>query len=162
VQTVTLLAEAMRDDAPVERGSPPPDLSSRVAGRRDRSRPDAAVGGAFGEVLVAPRARYRRGDTVRAEFVGAYPNNDLHRGGSYLEVQRELPEGWLRVADDGDWATKFQWRRAGRAGSRIAISWDVPDTAEPGRYRLVYRGDMRTAGGALRTVTGVTTPFEVR
>jgi neutral ceramidase len=161
VQTATLLAEAMRDDAPVERGSPPPDLSSRVAGRRDRSRPDAAVGGAFGEVLVAPRARYRRGDTVRAEFVGAYPNNDLHRGGSYLEVQRELPEGWLRVADDGDWATKFQWRRAGRAGSRIAISWDVPDTAEPGRYRLVYRGDMRTAGGALRTVTGVTTPFEV-
>jgi neutral ceramidase len=160
VQTAALLASAMRDGKSVERGTPPPDLSARAKGRRG-SRPDVAAGGAYGSVLVAPRASYRPGDTVHAEFVGAYPNNDLHRGGTYVEVQRETSDGWARVADDGDWATKFHWRRAGRAGSRVTITWDVATDADPGRHRLVYHGDVLDAGGALRPFSAATDPFEV-
>jgi neutral ceramidase len=161
VQTAARLARAMRDGAPVERGSEPPDLSARVKQRR-RARADAPVGGAYGEVLLSPRPAYRRGDTVRAEFVGAYPNNDLRRGGSYLEVQCDRDGGWARLADDGDWATTFHWRRAGRAGSRIAVTWAVPAATEPGRYRIAYFGDVLEAGGSLRPIRGVTNPFEVR
>jgi neutral ceramidase len=161
VQTVSRLATAMRDGTAIERGTPPPDLSARAKGK-GRARPDAAAGGAFGDVLVAPRAAYRGGDTARAEFVGAYPNNDLHRGATYVEVQREVGESWLRIADDSDWATRFHWRRAGRAGSRVTVSWDVPADAEPGRYRLAYHGDVLDPGGALRPFTSVTDPFEVR
>jgi neutral ceramidase len=129
---------------------------------RRRSRPDAAAGGAFGDVLVAPRASYRRGDTACAEFVGAYPNNDLHRGRTYVEVQRESGNGWTRVADDGDWATRFHWRRAGRAGSRVTVTWDVPPDAAPGCYRFVYRGDVLEPSGGLRSFTATTAAFEVR
>ena len=161
VQTASLLAAAMRDGKPVEPGTPPPDLSARAKARRG-ARPDAAVGGAFGAVLVTPRAAYRPGDTVYAEFVGAYPNNDLHRGATFVEVQRESADGWVRIADDGDWSTRFSWRRARRAGSRVTISWDVPEDVEPGQYRLVYSGDELQAGGALRPFTSATDAFAVR
>jgi neutral ceramidase len=161
VQTAARLATAMRDGKPAERGTPPPDLSGRVKSRI-KARPDVAAGGAYGDVLVAPRPAYRRGDTVRAEFVGAYPNNDLRRGGSYIEVQQRGVDGWHRVADDGDWATRFHWRRAGRSGSRVTVTWDVPATAEDGSYRLRYSGDVLEADGALRPISGCTGPFEVR
>jgi neutral ceramidase len=161
VQTVSGLAQAMRDGVTVERGTPPADLSARVR-VRVRSRADAPAGGGFGDVLVAPRAWYRPGDTVRAEFVGTYPNNDLRRGGSYLEVQRETAGGWQRIADDGDWSTKFHWRRAGRAGSCVSIEWDVPSDAAAASYRIVYRGDVLDASGALRPFSGVTASFEIR
>jgi neutral ceramidase len=119
------------------------------------------VGGEFGAVLTQPRPAYRRGDTVRAEFVGAYPNNDLRRGGTYLEVQRAAEGTWVRVADDGDWATRFHWRRAGRAGSHVTITWDVPANADPGTYRLVYLGDVREPSGRTRPVSGTTPSFDV-
>lgn len=160
VQTVTRLAAAMRDGAAVERGTPPPDLSARAKGKA-RVRPDVQAGGAFGDVLVAPRSAYRGGDTVRAEFVGAYPNNDLRRGATFVEVQRAVDDGWVRVADDSDWATKFHWRRAGRAGSRVTITWDVPSEVDGGRYRLVYHGDVLEPGGAVRPFAAATDPFEV-
>jgi neutral ceramidase len=161
VQTVAALATAMHDGRPVERGEPPPDLSGRVHAKA-KDRADVAAGGEFGEVLVAPRPTYRRGDTVRAEFVGAYPNNDLRRGGTFLEVQQERADGWHRIADDGDWSTRFHWRRAGRTGSRVTVTWDVPASAEDGRYRLAYFGDVRRSDGRVRPVSGVTAPFEVQ
>lgn len=160
VQTVSALATAVHDGVPVERGTPPPDLSARVKARV-RSRADAPSEGAFGDVLMPPRASYRRGDTVRAEFVGAYPNNNLRRGGSYLEVQRESVHGWQRIADDGDWSTRFHWRRAGRAGSRVSVEWDVPSDAEPASYRIVYCGDVLDGSGSLHPFSGVTAAFAV-
>ncbi len=160
VQTTVALATAMRDGASIERGTPPPDLSARGGSAKAGRRRDAAVGGDFGAVLVAPRPRYRRGDTVRVEFVGAYPNNDLRRGGTFLEVQRRDGEDWVRVADDADWATRLHWRRVKRAGSRITVTWDVPDDAA-GQYRLVYRGDVLERGATLRPLVAPTEPFEV-
>ncbi|MDT4917675.1 MAG: neutral ceramidase [Pseudonocardiales bacterium] len=166
VQTAAALATAMRDGKPVEPGNPPPDLSARVRGRggrgrRARGQVDTSSGGDFGQVLVPPRRTYRRGDTVLAEFVGAYPNNDLRHGGTYLEVQHQRGDGWFRVADDGDWSTRFHWRRAGRSASRVTVTWDVPASAPDGHYRLVYLGDALDPGGALRTFSGATEPFDV-
>ncbi|MBN9619011.1 MAG: neutral/alkaline ceramidase [Actinobacteria bacterium] len=161
VQVASGLAEAMRDRRPVPRGTPPPDLSGRVkAGRASGA--DLAVGGDFGDVLVPPRARYRGTDVVRAEFVGASPNNgNLRRGATFVAVEMETPAGWGRVADDGDWSTRFHWRRAGRHGSRIVVSWEVPAAVAAGRYRLVYQGDALRPDGTLSAFAGRTAPFEV-
>ena len=160
VQTAVTLAAAMRDGKPVDRGTPPPDLSGRRRSRH-RSRADVAADGAFGDVLIGPRPTYRRGDTVRAEFVGAYPNNNLRRGGTYVEVQQQRADGWHRIADDGDWTTRFHWRRAGRAGSRVTVTWDVPASAEDGQYRLVYLGDVLESAGLLRPFSSATESFDV-
>jgi neutral ceramidase len=160
-QIVAELATAMRDDRPVSAGTPPADLSGR---RRTRRRPavDKQVAGhRFGDVLRAPDDGYHTGATVRAEFVGAYPNNDLRRGDSYLRVERETDDGWLTVADDGDWSTIFRWRRAGRRASVITMTWTVPPDTQPGRYRLRYDGNAREADGRMHEFTGATVPFTI-
>jgi neutral ceramidase len=163
VQTASGLASAMRAGVPVERGTPPPDLAERVKpGRRpSRSRPDVPAGDSFGAVLRQPPARVHAGAEVSAQFVGAYPNNDLRRGSTFLAVERLVEGAWVRVADDGDWATKFRWRRARRGASIVTIEWVVPADTAPGRYRLVYFGDVREPDGTLRPLVATSEGFDV-
>lgn len=160
-QVVAGLATAMRDGRPAPAGSPPAEPSRRRRSRR-RAKPDApAAGHRFGDVLEPPRAGYRPGATVQAVFAGAHPNNDLHRGGTYLRVERETGDAWSTVADDGDWSTTFRWGRAGRRGSTITVTWTVPDDTAAGRYRLRYQGDARQADGRISAFTGATEPFDI-
>jgi neutral ceramidase len=161
IQTAAALAVAMRAGAPVAAGPPPPDLSSRVKPIRP-ARPDSPSGGSYGDVVRPPRRRYRAGDTASAQFVGAYPNNDLRRGRTFVEVQHFDAGDWRRIADDSDWTTKFHWARAGRSGSRVTVEWAIPADAAPGRYRLIYHGDVLEPGGAVRPFIGTTEPFDVR
>jgi neutral ceramidase len=118
------------------------------------------LGRDFGDVLSAPRGRYARGEQVEIVFAGANPNNDLHRGGTYLEVEREVDGSWRRVADDGDWSTKLHWRKQD-GGARITITWDVPADAEAGDYRIRYLGDSRNADGRVTSFTGTSPTFAV-
>ncbi|MBF6175744.1 neutral/alkaline ceramidase [Nocardia blacklockiae] len=129
--------------------APPPDLP--------------AAGRAFGDVLTQPEPAHRPGATVSAAFVGAHPNNDFRTGGTYFEVQRAAANGWVRVYDDNDWCTELTWSRPDGqpAASIIAIRWTVPDTAEPGRYRIEYSGDRRDAAGTLTRFIGRTAEFTV-
>ncbi|MFD2396989.1 neutral/alkaline non-lysosomal ceramidase N-terminal domain-containing protein [Prauserella oleivorans] len=160
-QTAHDLAAAMRDGRHVPIGERPADL----AGRQLRLQPgvflDAPpLGRSFGDVLTQPRPSYVPGERVEAVFAGAHPGNDLHRGGTYLEVQRWTGNSWRTVADDGDWSTTFRWARHGIAASRVTIDWDVPDDAA-GTYRIRYRGDARNALGRVTAFTGTTNAFTV-
>ena len=156
-QMAAALAEAMRDGRPAPDGPRPGPLTTRSWLRRV-----PADEGAFGTVLHQPEPTYERGQPVTSVFASAYPNNDLRRGGTYLEVQRQVGDGWVRVADDGDWSTTFRWARSGRRGSRVTITWTTPDDAEPGQYRIVHHGTARSEGGRLTPFTGMTREFSVR
>lgn len=117
----------------------------------------------MGDILVAPRSSYRRGEQVRVVFIGAHPNNRLRRGDSYLAVEHHMDGAWKRMADDGDWSTKLHW--TGRKGSvsEITITWDIPDSVAPGEYRIRYTGDARLDAdkGDLSEVDAATGPFTV-
>jgi neutral ceramidase len=159
-QTAATLATAMRDGAPVGRGDPPRPPRERTTGIRTPRANHAGPGP--GEVLVQPRPACRPGDRVSVTFAGADPNTDLHRGGTYLEVQRGSGDGWARVADDGDWCTRFHWSaRRFRGSGRATITWDVPADTPPGRYRVQYHGDVPGVGGPT-AFTGTSAEFEVR
>ncbi len=162
-QAAAALATAMRDGVPAPAGDRPPRLRApRPA--RVRLRPDQAPAGrAVGDVLLEPRASYLRGDQVICSFVGAYPNNRLRRNDTYLTVERRAGDRWERLADDGDWSTKLLWRRLRSTVSEITITWDIPETAEPGRYRIRYSGDARDTARSpeLRPVDSATRPFTV-
>jgi neutral ceramidase len=161
-QTVAALATAMHNGRPVDPGPPTADLSRRQRPRPDRTPPDVAPSGTtFGDVVVGPRATYAAGHRVHVVFVGAHPNNLLHRGGTYLQVQRWEGEGWRTVADDGDWSTRFAWKRLGRDGSEVAISWDIPADVAGGRYRIRYHGDARDSRGGLHPFVGSSPEFDV-
>ena len=156
------LAWSLVAGRPAPVGALPPAISAPRPARA-AAQPDAAPPGrALGEVLTGPDRSYRPGDQVRAVFVGAHPNNRLRRGDTYLAVERQADDGWVRVADDGDWTTKLRWRPR-RGVSEITITWDVPADADPGQYRIRYLGDARDRPGAvaLRPIDAVTAPFQV-
>lgn len=160
-QVAAELATAMREQRPAPDGKPPAEPSRRRRSRR-RAKPDApAAGRRFGDVLQPPLSQYPPGATVTAVFAGAHPNNDLHHGGTYLRVERETGTGWSTVADDGDWSTTFRWRRTGRRGSAITVTWTVPDDTAAGRYRLRYEGDARDRDGRISAFSGATEPFDI-
>ncbi|WP_100525598.1 neutral/alkaline non-lysosomal ceramidase N-terminal domain-containing protein [Mycobacteroides abscessus] len=157
-QVTAQLAEAMRDGRPAPEG-PRPTLGARRS-RRRTGRPDADA--AVGRVRVQPNPTYAPGQTVRAEFISAHPNNNLRRGATYLEVQRFLGDDqWIRIADDGDWSTTFRWRRTGRSGSVATIDWTIPQNIDAGVYRLVHHGASRNQNETVIEFTGVTNQFTV-
>jgi neutral ceramidase len=160
-QTAAALATAMREDRPVEAGEGTRDLSRRRQ-RRRRLSPDAVpLDRAFGEVLVDARGMYRPGQRVVTVFAGAHPANDLHRGDTYLRVERQVGTEWQTVQDDGDWATRFQWKRRPGGRSEVTVSWDIAPATHGGSYRISYYGEARDGSGALRPFTGSSSPFDV-
>ena len=166
VQTASAVAIAMVAGHEIELGVPEPDRSGRARPTKRRIPPDeAAARLRVGDVITEPRERYAFGDTVMVEFAGAHPGNDLRRGGTFVEVQRlDEDSTWRTVLDDGDWDTKFSWKRTTGRTSTVTISWTITPSvrgAEPGRYRIQYHGDARAADGMLREVTGTSPEFVV-
>lgn len=118
---------------------------------------------AFGDVLSDVEAAYRRGDVVRAVFVGANPRNDLRLGRTYAAVEK-LDEGsgvWTGVRDDGDWSVVFRWERISDvlATSEAMVEWETGEEDERGSYRLRYYGDAKSLGGTISPFTGTSAVF---
>ncbi|MFC4058644.1 neutral/alkaline ceramidase [Planomonospora corallina] len=163
-QEFAKLAAAMRDGAPVDPGQAPPDLSERQFTLQTGVVLDSAPPStSFGQVLAQPAASYRRGERVEAEFVTGHPKNDLHRNGTFLEVQRLADGRWERHLDDGDWATRFRWTRLNPlAGtSKATVTWDIGPDTPAGTYRVVHFGDRRNLLGRITPFTGVSRSFTV-
>lgn len=119
----------------------------------------------FGDVLadVEMGKVYRRGQAVRAVFVGANPRNNLRLGATFAAVERfgEKTLTWSRVRDDGDWGVVYHWRRTSEilGTSEVEIVWEVEDWAEAGVYRIRYYGDAKGLGGKVTAFEGVSSAF---
>jgi neutral ceramidase len=161
-QIVAGLARAMVDGVPGGEGRATTELTTRLGKRRQAEQVDATPPTvSFGDTVVDPRPQYAPGQRVVVVFVAANPNNLLHRGGTYLRVQRIENGEWRTVQDDGDWATRFTWKRRGKGRSEATVSWDVPHDVTSGTYRICYEGDAREEGGALCAFTGISPTFAV-
>jgi neutral ceramidase len=59
--------------------------------------------------------------------------------------RRESDGSWAVVHTDADWSTKFAWGRPHALSelSSATISWEVPQGAAPGSYRLRHFGDFK-------------------
>lgn len=161
-QEFARLAADLRRGRPSAAGPPP---SENPEGGTVALQPGVVLdsppaGRDFGDVLEPPRPRYRAGEQVRAVFASAHPNNDLRRGGTFLEVHRREGDRWVVVADDGDWSTTYRWSRVGASASSATITWDVPPGAS-GEYRIVHGGDAKDASGATTPFEGVSPTFTV-
>jgi hypothetical protein len=53
----------------------------------------------FGSVNTDAKPSYTKGETAVVEFWTSHPKNDLHRNGTFLEVQRQVNGQWVTVAD---------------------------------------------------------------
>jgi neutral ceramidase len=113
----------------------------------------------FGEVIEQALPSYRPGQTVRVSFSTGHPQNNLHRQGTFLEVQRREGASWVLVADDGDRATIYRWRRQGLTASLATIEWTIPLGTPPGEYRIVHHGDARNWSGHITPFDGQSLSF---
>ncbi|GAB2591475.1 ceramidase CerN [Streptomyces capparidis] len=164
-QEFARLARAMRDGTAVPRGPQPPDLSDRQLNLQTGVVRDSAPSGtAFGQVTTEPAASYARGATATVEFVTGHPKNDLHRNGTFLEVQRLVDGAWTRYLDDGDWQTRYRWSRLDWAAgtSKATITWDIGPETPPGTYRITHSGDWKNLTGKITPFTGASREFTVR
>lgn len=126
------LAAALRDGRPVDPGTPPRPHRLRVpspVGSPRIARPVPVA------VRSAP-TRARRGETVTAVFDAEHPNAELRA--TYLQVEREGPQGWEVVADDASRSTTITWHRDHRLRFRAEVTWVA---GEPGVHRITYVGD---------------------
>jgi len=167
-QTAAELAAAMHEDrtaapgpaAPVPPGQPDAPQQQRTV--KTTPPPDFPPGGRqFGDALTEPAPAYRAGEQVLVEFAGAHPNNDPHRGGTYLMVQRHDAGRWHTIADDADWTTTFTWSRGAASSSRVAIAWNTAADTPPGTYRIRYFGSAKKHTGQPAPFTGTTTEFQI-
>lgn len=122
----------------------------------------------FGDVLkdVEKDGVYRPDTVVQASFVGANPRNNLRLEQTFASVSRlELDSGtWQTERTDADWDLVFTWKRTSEVGgtSEVTISWEIPEDAAGGTYRLEYYGDSKAVGsGKITSFSGVSGNFRI-
>ena len=153
------LAKALKTGVQVPAGTHPPtpataELNLQTGVVFDSPPPFKS----FGQVLTDAAPAYQVNQTVTVSFVTGHPKNNLHRNGTFLEVQKLTSGQWQRVADDGDWGTTYRWERTGLADSKATITWKAD---APGTYRIVHHGDSKAVNGTITPFTGTSRTFSV-
>jgi len=164
-QEFTRLARALRDDKPVDAGPEPIDMRGKVSATSLAAPADTLPEKAtFGAVVDKAKRSYKAGDTVEVSFWSGDPRNDFKTGNSYLAVQREDAGNWITVATDNDWSTKCRWVKDEDtpAESRFVVTWDIPDDAAPGDYRITHEGIFLAGGGGVQHFAGESRVFKVK
>jgi len=167
MQEFKKLAEAIRDDTPVEAGPTPPDLLKKqielLPGVIEDSVP---LGKNFGDVQDDVVSSYVVGETATATFYSGCPRNDLFTEKTFLTVEMQNSSGdWEVILEDGDWDTRFLWGRPSLvSGESIAtIVWNIGETnpVRPGTYRLRHFGVSKGLLGKKEAYSGSSSPFKV-
>ncbi|GGC54418.1 neutral/alkaline non-lysosomal ceramidase N-terminal domain-containing protein [Hoyosella rhizosphaerae] len=94
-----------------------------------------------GQLVAEPQPRYSPGDTATAEFTATDPRTTMLE--NFCEIQQHREQGWVRIADDGDWDTKVTFHRR-RRDLFVTLAWTIPNTVTAGKYRIVYLPDTNT------------------
>ena len=124
------------------------------------------IGKNFGDVHkdVDSGRVYKNGEEVVVEFWGGHPKNNLMTQKTFLTVEKLQPNGqWHAFLVDGDWDTKYHWRREWLSESIVTITWTIGETfpVEPGTYRIQHFGYYRSLEQYVLPYQGTSSPFKV-
>lgn len=160
-QEFTRMAQALRDNQPVDRGPMPRDLRGQVPNTALGS--DAAVTGNPGTIISSPGQAYDKGSVVEVSFESANPQDGYPQLESFLSVERQVDGAWTSVATDDDWATKCRWTTGeGEPKSLILnVVWEVPKEIEAGTYRIGHFGTRKDESGNRKSFFGYSPSFSV-
>ncbi|AUH69251.1 neutral/alkaline non-lysosomal ceramidase N-terminal domain-containing protein [Gordonia sp. PS3] len=166
MQEFDAMARAMARGTRLAAGRRPADTSGLQPDLLGSQPADTPIPGRrFGQVISKVPAAAKPGTTLRVAFCGAYPSNRIRRGGSttgYFAVEKLTARGWTVAYDDDHETTEMTWERPGGSpsASKVTVTWRVPRGAE-GDYRVRYYGDVKSASGALRPISGATGRIKV-
>ncbi|XP_074855615.1 putative neutral ceramidase C [Carettochelys insculpta] len=98
----------------------------------------------FGDVLQDVQPQYRMGQVAEATFVGANPRNSAenatHQTFLTVEKYENISGNWHVMYNDASWDTRFYWTKGLFCRSTAKVEWHIPNTTEPGLYRIQYFG----------------------
>ena len=157
-QVAAMLAASLDADTALAEGPEYDDWRGRTAGLPLPVDEGHAFppGDAPGKVLAQPGDAAARGGVARARFLSVHPNRRYVTALNYLRVEQSRAGDWALVADDSDWSTRIVWQPHGDHYA-AEVSWEVPDTAAAGSYRLVHVG----LDGTGTVYRGTSQPFTV-
>ncbi|KAL9654253.1 hypothetical protein ABK040_010285 [Willaertia magna] len=120
----------------------------------------------FGDVYedIDNTKLYRNGDTVHVEFYSGHPKNNVMQEKTFLTVEKLIGNNqWKVVLVDGDWDTKFRWRRHWLSESIVTITWSIGETfpASPGTYRIKHFGYYKSLDQDIYPYEGTSSEFRV-
>ncbi|XP_054707374.1 putative neutral ceramidase C [Uloborus diversus] len=119
----------------------------------------------FGDVAEDAQPEYTVGSTVKVSFISGHPRNDMMLERTFLTVERwnNATEHWDVIATDGNWETKYYWQRKNTliADSLSTITWDIPLTTKPGRYRIRHFGNSKNILQIIKPYIGSSREFNV-
>lgn len=159
-QEFTRLVEAMAAGIKPNTTAAPQDLSSKTFNLQPGVVFDTAPSSGFGSVHVDADATPAKGSLISVEFWGANPRNNMMNQKSFCTVEKKADNGqWVPVFTDGDWDTKFTWKREGISRSYCTCQWQTYPTTEPGVYRISHAGFYKSALSGIKPYSGVSRPF---
>ncbi|GAB2242991.1 hypothetical protein Droror1_Dr00019766 [Drosera rotundifolia] len=159
------LASALVRKQPVEPGPLPPDLLDKQMGFLAPVVLDMTPPGVnFGNVHtdVPKNTTFNKGDMVSVVIWSACPRNDLMTEGTFsLMEMLQGKETWSPAYDDDDFCLRFKWSRPLKLSthSYATIEWRIPESAEPGVYRIRHFGASRSLFGSIHLFTGSSSAF---
>lgn len=172
IQEFTRLADAMASGETPQSSEPPVDFSHHL-GKGKTYDTDHLPKGAklFGQVMADTQPGYAVGETARVKFAAGNPLNNLRPQGTFCEVQKCVDQDcatYQTVAEDGDWETRItiQKHKSGVYGLRstsrvLEVSWEIPNDAEAGFYRIAHNGTYYKKG-KFTDYFGVSSVFSVK
>uniref|UniRef100_A0A8D0L4Y3 Neutral ceramidase n=1 Tax=Sphenodon punctatus TaxID=8508 RepID=A0A8D0L4Y3_SPHPU len=68
---------------------------------------------------------------------------------------------WQVLYNDASWETRFHWKKGVLGRSTARIEWYIPQTAEPGVYKIQYFGHYKPLLGQVNSFNGTSSVFEI-
>lgn len=93
------------------------------------------------EPIRGPQQSYRRGETASAVFWTSNPRNNYPHDSFSARVERQVEDRWTVVATEADWSTRcmFEPNSNAQRPFQLTFTWDIPEDAAPGMYRLTHQ-----------------------
>lgn len=161
-----LLARSITSSTPMPPSLPLPNLLSKQISLKTPVVFDGvAIRKRFGQVVADVKPSYRKGETVSVTFLSGHPRNNLMLEDTYLTVEKLRKGGdtWEVVATDANWETRFYWTRTSSlwGHSQVTVTWDIPQDAEPGTYRIRHFGHSKNLIQVIIPYEGTSSRFRV-
>uniref|UniRef100_I3MVH5 Neutral ceramidase n=1 Tax=Ictidomys tridecemlineatus TaxID=43179 RepID=I3MVH5_ICTTR len=149
IQLFRGLAKAIATDtvANMSSGPEPPFFKQLMIPLIPNIEDKPPIGRNFGDVLEPVKPKYRVGEVAEVTFVGANPKNSAenrtHQTFLTVEKYENTTASWQIMYNDASWETRFYWHKGFLGRSNATIEWHIPDTVQPGIYRIRYFGHNR-------------------